>query len=105
MSTILFALYCAVVAVVFASVRPGLFTPWFDLLLWLETKGRLGKWLSKPLGLCHLCAAGQLALWAHLYASGWNWRLWPAHILCSCAAILFASVTNSVYEWSKVKPR
>lgn len=101
MSTLLFAFYCAIVAVAFASVRPGLFSLWFDLLLWVEAKGRFGAWLSKPLGLCHLCVAGQLAFWAHFCASGWSLSMMPAHVLCSCAAILFSSILDKSYQWSK----
>ena len=101
MSTIIFALYCAIVAVAFASVRAELFAYWWDFILWMETKGKFAKWLSKPIGGCHLCAAGQLAFWAHLFASGWNWRMMPAHILCASAAILYAAILNKVYQWSK----
>lgn len=101
MSTILFAFYCASVAVAFASVRPELFAYWWDFILWMETKGKFLKWLSKPLGGCHLCVAGQLAFWAHAYASGWNWHLWYTHILCASLSILFTAVLNKVYQWSK----
>lgn len=94
MSTI--AIHAAIIAVAFSGVRPGLFTWWFDLLLWVETKG--GEFIAKPLGMCPKCMAGQVALW---------WSVWtePAaigsHIINASAAILIASVLNKVYEWTQ----
>jgi len=40
---------------------------WYDMLVDMEQGTSLGKWLSKPLGLCEKCAAGQLSLWVWLY--------------------------------------
>ena len=103
MSIYEFGFLCAVAGVVFASVRPGLFTPWYEFLLKVETRGKIGKWVSKPLGLCHLCVSGQLALWAHFYGSGFDYSLEgiTSHILASCIAIMSAMGLNKYYEWTK----
>lgn len=102
MNIVAFSLACAVVGTVFATVRPGLFTPWYDLLLKVETWGWFGRWISKPLGLCHLCVSGQLALWLHMYRAGWDTSLHgiSLHILASCIAILSAAGINKYWVWS-----
>jgi hypothetical protein len=103
MSVLELGIWCALAGTVFASIRPELFTPWYELLLRVETWGGFGKWISKPLGLCHLCLSGQLALWMHLYLSGWDVSFMGicSHILCSCVAIMAASGLNKFWEWSK----
>jgi hypothetical protein len=103
MSIYEFGFLAAIAGTVFASVRPGWFTPWYEFLLKVETWGRFGKWISKPFGLCHLCVSGMLALMAHFYASGWDHSIQGItfHILTSCVAILAASGLNKFWEWSK----
>ena len=90
------ALFSAVVAVAFSSVRPGLFGWWFNFLLWLETKGSAGKFIAEPLGQCEKCLAGQIALWSSI-AVGCHWT---QVIVNASAAILIAAVINKVYQWS-----
>lgn len=90
------ALYAASAAVVFASVRPGMFAPWYALLLWMETRGKILAELSKPLGACHKCMAGQVALWSHLYM----YRDPVQAGVTACLAILIAEGLNKAHEWS-----
>ena len=84
------ALFSAVVAVAFSSVRPGLFGWWFNFLLWLETKGSAGKFIAEPLGQCEKCLAGQIALWWSI-ATGLHWTV---VVVNASAAILIAAVIN-----------
>ena len=95
-------LWCALVGTMFAGARPELFAYWYDLLLWAETKGKFLAWLSKPLGLCHLCASGQLAFWTHFYLSGWDDSLegFAHHIMAASLAILCAAIIYKVYQWA-----
>lgn len=91
------ALFSALISVAFASARPEWFVYYFDFLLWLETKGRFGKWLSKPMGECAKCVAGLLALvWS--IATGLHWTV---VVVNASAAILIAAVINKVYQWSQ----
>lgn len=55
-----------------------------DILNWYgRLLGRLPEWLGKPLGLCHKCMAGQLALWVTVimlivsYSDLWDLVLLP----------------------------
>ena len=102
MSTALFATYCAAVAVVFSVIRPGWFGPWFQFLLWLEGTGKAGQFIAKPLGMCEMCVAGQLGLWAHFYASGCSHSMWPQHILSACIATLISvPITYAYNRWKQ----
>lgn len=92
--------YSAIIAVVFSVIRPGWFTPWFDLLLWAEAKGRFGEFITKPLGLCHLCFAGMLGLVWSIATLPPVWASATTCIVNSCGAILLSAVINKVYEWS-----
>ena len=94
-----FGLYCSFVGVVFSAVRPGLFTPWFHLLLWVEARGWAGKWIAAPLGLCAECFTGQLTLWSFLYFSGW--QVSPDLILSTAFSILSAIVLTKLYSWTQ----
>jgi len=91
----------ATIAVVFASVRPDVFEYWYDLLLWMEAKGGFWKWISKPIGLCHMCVAGQIGFWWSFYASGWHLSAMPHVLFSASAAILLAALLNKFHEWTK----
>jgi len=95
----------ALIALVYAVVLPSENTPmgtWYDLLQWMEGKGRWA-WLAKPLGACEKCFAGQLALW-----SSWCWLQWDlnAPVMCfvllsAASAILIVSVLTKLYQWTQ----
>lgn len=91
------ALFSALIAVAFASARPGFFGWWFDFLLWLETKGKVGVFIAEPIGQCEKCVAGQIALWWSI-ATGLHWTV---VVVNASAAILIAAVINKVYQWSQ----
>ena len=93
------AAYATIVAVAFAVERPELFSWYFRSLLILEAVGGIGGFLSKPLGLCERCFAGQLAFWWSVAEFGW--APWPQHIVTSCAAILLTAATTKAYTWIK----
>lgn len=92
------AVYAAIVATAFATVRPGLFTWYFKLLLILENVGGIGGWLSKPLGGCAMCFAGQLAFWWTAYQFGWYW---PNLIVNASGAILLTALLSKAYAWTQ----
>lgn len=79
---------------------------WYlDLLLVLEIKGKFGKWLSKPLGLCEKCMTGQIALWVWLivnngeYLEDWFTAL-LRHALFISFSILSVSVIKNIFvKW------
>lgn len=101
MNHLAIALESSVIAAAFSLFRPGLFTFWFDLLLWIETKGKFGRWIAKPLGMCAMCLAGQIAFWWSFYASGWHLSAMPHILFSASAAILLAALLNKFHEWTK----
>lgn len=77
---------------------------WYlDLLLILETKGKFGKWLSKPLGLCEKCFTGQLALWIWVwfsyveYIENWSLAMFR-HIVFISFSILFVVLMKNIFD-------
>ena len=85
----------AVIGVAFVTVQPGLFVWWFRFLLWIEPY--TGEWITKPLGLCPQCFAGQVALWWSVIAYGPTWDA----IVSACIAIVITPGLVRAYEWSK----
>lgn len=96
MSTI--ALYAPIIAVAFAVARPAWFGWWYAFILWLETTGGFGHFLSKPIGGCAECTAGFIALvW-----TAWTAPTDPAMIITNAsAAILLAAIIEKAYAWTK----
>lgn len=80
---------------------------YFDLLVDLEQDGKAGKWLSKPLGLCEVCTAGQIALWVWLYFNYQDYALNAPEALLRTGlfiafAIIFVTITKSTLnKWKQ----
>lgn len=89
------ALYAPIVGVAFATARPDWFSLWYDLILWLETKGNFCKFISKPIGGCAVCTSGLLAFVWSLFTTP------SAAVVNASAAIILAAVLNKVYQWSQ----
>jgi hypothetical protein len=104
--SLLWGFCCAIVGVVYAVVLAGDDTPinkWFDLLRRGKERGGWRAWISSPLGGCHLCFSGQLALWSSSLFIPWS-LCGPsiaAHLVSACSAVLFATVISHGYQWLK----
>ena len=79
---------------------------WYlDLLLALENRGELGKWFSKPLGLCEKCTAGQIGLWVWLVFNYSEYLEMPLtaflrHIIFMSFVIVFVTMTKNIFaKW------
>lgn len=66
-----------------------LFGWWFK---WIE---QLPEWVSKPLGACEYCLAGQLALWYYLIKYFNNYDF-IEHILMVSLSIFIVKLTNTI---------
>lgn len=86
----------AFVAVVFADVRPIWFNPWYNFLLWLETK--TNDKVTKPIGGCAMCTAGMATLITSLVV---DWTQFLAHITSACLAVLIAPCLTKLYKWTQ----
>lgn len=72
-------------------IRQGrLLERYLNFLFWVES---IDAWVAKPLGMCEVCFAGQVALWWFLcdnYGEYWyyfNWTLVIKHIIFICLTI------------------
>ena len=80
---------------------------YYDLLIDLKNGGKLGKWLSKPLGLCERCTAGQFGLWVWFYLNGGEYLQSPIlaalkHGIFISFSIIFISVIKYILsKWKK----
>ena len=109
METLWIGLCASAIGVAFAGVQPGLFSWWFNLLLWIEPfaikfniglkayQFDVGVWITKPLGLCPQCFAGQVALWWAIIAKGPTWGA----IVSASIAIVITPGLYKAYEWSR----
>lgn len=76
---------------------------YYDLLITIRDKNRFGSWISKPLGLCEKCTAGQFGLWIWL---GFNWPeylqdfslAFIRHIIFIAFTILFVVVIKNIFS-------
>lgn len=95
----------ALISYVYAGI---LMEPEHLLSGWYRLISRLPWWLSKPLGACNLCFAGQLGLWWYLllehesYCGGWQQVIDAGivHILCICVAIFGSKLLNKISSWA-----
>lgn len=109
-SEILWAFQLSALVYVITCVlfEEGYLLEWYyDALINLKHKGRFGKWISKPLGLCEKCTAGQFALWVWLYFSWTEYLTAPVfailrHAIFIAFCIIFVSVLKYLMsKWKK----
>lgn len=103
-----FQLAVLVYVVTCVLFEEGYLLEWYyDLLIDLKNGGKLGKWLSKPLGLCERCTAGQFGLWVWLIANGSEYLQTPffallRHGIFIAFCIIFVSLTKYILsKWKK----
>lgn len=88
----------ACVGLVLAEVRPFWFGWWYIVLLWIETLGKAGPIIAKPLGACAMCTSGMLTLVGSVALCPANY---PSHIIAPCVAILAALGLEKYYAWTQ----
>jgi hypothetical protein len=67
---------------------------------WWTVLNKLPVWLSKPLGACEYCFAGQLALWWYIYQSCLTGQYNAFyHIAFISVAIFTVKVINELFDF------
>lgn len=103
MEPILWGLYAAIIAQVWAVVLAHDDTPlkpFFKLLHDWHERGGWRAWISSPLGGCVLCCAGQIGLWSYSFAEPWAWGVSIFnHVLAASSAVLFAIPISRACKW------
>ena len=88
----------AVVAYVFVCVlqKQGyIFEAYGDFLDDLDRRNKRWKWVTKPLGNCEICFAGQIGLW--FYDASWPHDIF-SHICFISFCILFTQIIKISFE-------
>lgn len=63
---------------------------------------KLPSWLSKPLGVCEYCFAGQIAFWHYIIVNIDTYNLFT-HILMTSLSIFMVELINIIYIWKNLK--
>ena len=87
----LITLYISVFAVVFCEM---LITEGSIFAFYSKLISRLPDWISKPLGLCPRCFAGQIALWGYIALPGYKIL---DHIVFVVVTIFITEVLTLIY--------
>lgn len=97
-------LCAAIVGVAWVQVIGDDDTPLNAYFKWLfdwQARGGWRSWITSPLGGCHKCFSGQLALWTSSVVIPWAWSAesLTVHIVAACSAILSASLIGTIIKW------